>query len=444
MKRVIGIDPDSIGFECVEVSDNPGHRYFTNLQTDKFISWIKEVPDTLIAVEGKNGMSVHIEHALRKNKIIFYSFKPGDVDHFRKAILGINKNNLVDAEAAGRLALSLEPQNKLEQYRRVWFPDEVLVNLTRQLQLYTKQQTAIVNGLWKLIRAANPRLYTALNGKSTEYENKYSLLKNKSTLNLIINYDKIINSNDLRDSTILEYMGGRRDRGFQKRLNLFQDVLSKSNSIHPDYIFTIKMCAQQLLFIEECITALKKKIDQYSQHNVAVKILCKIKGVGITTAASAIAELIDIRRFESNNKLAAYAGLVQREHSTGDTKRFYSSSFCNKRLKNILMTMAKNIVLHDRRGGLGRYYASLQRRGFKKMEAYKRVARALVRVIFRDLYLFVVCSENKMGSMATVSKDHKNVLKRHKSNILPNHPKINILSQDKENVSKKEKSLVTS
>jgi hypothetical protein len=74
-----------------------------------------------------------------------------------------------------------------------------------------------------------------------------------------------------------------------------------------------------------------------------------------------------------------------REYSTGDTTRMVSTRLFNHRLRDIFMTAARNYMLFNSDSRLAGYYRNLVKAGMNPVEATKRVARALVRVIFRIL-----------------------------------------------------------
>ena len=84
------------------------------------------------------------------------------------------------------------------------------------------------------------------------------------------------------------------------------------------------------------------------------------------------------------------------------------------------MTAAKNFVIFNPDSHLAGYYNNLIKGGMKKLDARKRVARALVRVVFKDLYSLIdfnsgnVIQENGDGSdMANGSsrcdRNHSNI-----------------------------------
>ena len=189
-RKVIGIDPDSKGFQCVFIKEGDPKViqkffYVGKMELQKFIKWVYELGADIIAIEGANGQSRPIEKVLRENNIVFYSFKPADVDKYRRATLGENKNNARDAEATASFALALDDRKRLENYKRVWFPEDGLQLLTRHHEKITREKTAEINSLWKLLRIASPDLYLLLKGKEKGVEDvKGSKLDNNSLLKL--------------------------------------------------------------------------------------------------------------------------------------------------------------------------------------------------------------------------------------------------------------------
>jgi len=98
-----------------------------------------------------------------------------------------------------------------------------------------------------------------------------------------------------------------------------------------------------------------------------------------------IAEIIDIRRFTTDDNLASYSGLCRREYSTGEKRGEVANSLFNRRLKDAFMNAAKNFVRFNPDSHLNGYCRNLIKGGMKVTEAYKRVARALARRFFRQL-----------------------------------------------------------
>jgi transposase len=391
LRSAIGIDPEAKGIRCCLVGtggEKPRTKAFlvTHQGVKGFIRWVKKAGKVIIAIEGSNGQSRPIERALRAEGLVFYSFKPSDVAKFRKAVLGQNKNNDKDAESVARYAMALEAQGKLNGYKRVWFPDRELQGLTRSDRQKTAQLTAEVNRLWKLLRTASPDLYLALRGANPEIEINGNMLQNQGILALLAEKPDVFEWKTLSRTGFLQSMGGRLSNGRQKLIMELQKVAKTFRPVPPSLSLMIENSATQILLLKKQLKRILATLEQMTQENKAVNILRGYKGIATRTASTLIAEIVNIRRFVSNDALACYAGLGMREHSTGERNNMVHSSFFNHRLKHTLMTAGRNFVLHNPDSHLAGYYRNLVKGGMSAIESRKRVARALVRVIFRALH----------------------------------------------------------
>lgn len=183
----------------------------------------------------------------------------------------------------------------------------------------------------------------------------------------------------------------------------------------------IKNTTDQIILLKQQLAKIKKMIEKQTKDNKAVKTLEQHKGIGTMTASTLYAEIIDIRRFVKDDNLASYAGLCKREYKTGKSEKEIPNCFFNRRLKNVFMTAARNYVIFNPDSHLAGYYRNMVKNGMKKTEARKRVARALVRVFFRDLYSLVELDdtdqiedekrgENDMANgLSRSDKDHSNI-----------------------------------
>ena len=387
--NAIGIDPDSKGFVCAYVKRSDtrvANKGYLATESDlrSFLKWVKDERDVIVAIEGSNGLSKPIEKALREAGVIFYSFKPADTDKFRKAVLGQNKNNQKDAESVARYAMALEAQRKLDRYRRVWFADMELQLLTRRYGSLTKQLTAEGNRLWKLLRYACPDLYLALGGKNPEVECVEKMVKSQGILNLLISTPDVGQWKRLSDEQMLEAMGGN----YKGRRELIQELRKVMVSFQPasdSMALLLSSSAQQIQRLKGEQQRIVRMLEELIAGNAAVQALRQMKGIGTITAATMIAEIIDIRRFAREDSLACYSGLGMQEHSTGQTTNMVPTRLFNHRLKDAFMTAAWNVVYYNPDAHIAGYNRNLVKAGMSLLEARKRVARALVRVIYRKL-----------------------------------------------------------
>ena len=389
-RNAIGIDPDSQGFVCAYVKrsdtkvDTRGYMA-TDSDLKSFLKWVKGEKDVVVAIEGSNGLSKPLEKALREAAIVFYSFKPTDTDKFRKAVLGQNKNNKKDAESVARYAMALEAQGKLEKYRRVWFADMELQLLTRRHESLNQQLTAEVNRLWKLLRYASADLYLALGGKNPEVECGEKVVKSEGILNLLISTPDVGKWKSLSEKQMLEAMGGGNYKGRRALIQELRKVISSFQSVSKAMALLLSTSAHQIQRLKEEQLDIVRMLEELTAENTAVQELRQMKGIATKTAAKMIAEIIDIRRFAREDSLACYTGLGMREHSTGQTTNMVPTRLFNHRLKDAFMTAARNVVFYDPDSHIAGYYRNLVKAGMSPLAATRRVARAMVRVIYRKL-----------------------------------------------------------
>ena len=435
MGKAVGIDPDANGFVCVLVCEQTerriARRFWVSTEgLGKFMGWLKEERPSIVALEGIDGQSGPIEKALREAGELFYSFRPSDTEKYRKAVLGENKNNERDAEAVARFALSMKQQGKLEKWRRVWAPDVDLRVLTRRYESVGRQLTAEVNRLWKLLRQASPDLYLALGGKLEEVECSPRLLKNEGILTLLATEPQIGQWKELSEDELMEGMGGGEYKGRRAFVRQLMTITSSFPVLSRWMSMVIRRSAQQLQMFKREQTELESALEEVGLARPAVQRLKQMRGIGTLTASGMVAEIIDIRRFPSEDNLASYGGLGKVEDKTGDRENMKKARKYNRRLKDLFMTAALNVVHFDPTSHLAGYHRNLVKRGMKPTEATKRVARALVRVIYRDLMALIEAgrqasaADGQQEGQSGVASGRGRGDKQHLSNTPLRSPKL--------------------
>lgn len=74
---------------------------------------------------------------------------------------------------------------------------------------------------------------------------------------------------------------------------------------------------EEMVHLDERITCVEQKLQTISSQHADCQRLLTIPGVGLLTATALIAAIGDISVFKSGRELAAWLGLVPRQHSTG-------------------------------------------------------------------------------------------------------------------------------
>ena len=74
---------------------------------------------------------------------------------------------------------------------------------------------------------------------------------------------------------------------------------------------------EEMVHLDERIDTLEKKLQSICLQNKDCQRLRTIPGVGLLTATAMVATVSDIKAFKNGRELAAWLGLVPRQHSTG-------------------------------------------------------------------------------------------------------------------------------
>jgi len=449
IKKAIGVDPDAQGYVCALVDTENSKPVYKRFSSSKkklkgILDWINEIGDeVIIAIEGKQGYSTALEKLLKENNVTYYSFTSSTVDKFKKAVLGQHKSNEKDAEGTGLLALSQSQANRLGKYQQSFSVDSELRMISRAYESRTKELARSFNRLWKDLMSSCTDLFLFCYGNHPDFDFNKSLIESKGFLHLL-SCKGISSWKEMSFEELYTIMNGGLFKDFKK---IHQNIMKCSEiltnipkAIQIELQLKAKNILHQLELKKETISLLK----ELALKRPAIFELQKIHGIGITTASIMISEIIDIRRFKNNNHLASYAGLTQKEHSSGPDKEnrrmVYNYNF-NKRLKNAFFTAAKNFVNNNPDSHLTGYFRNLIKKGMKVNEAYKRVARSLVRVIYRMLKALVGTEKNDVESAKDIPFD--NGIESNNSTSQKNL-NISFKKLKEENVEKKDENILNS
>lgn len=383
---LVGVDPGSQAFDCCLIrttSRQTSYRTFSMCTSElaAWIQWLKHEKVNLIALEGSGGMCVPLEKAIQQTDIPLYSVSPYRVGKYRQALSGQHKSNRKDAAAVAEFALQLHEHGRLEEYRRTWFPDPNLRRFTRMYEQKQKEATREINRLWSAIHQACPDLFQALHALGG---NGSSALTRIWVLKLIAMYPDSSSWAQLSAQELAKRIGQGRSHVRDHMLALQKAVQGVPPGDSGE-IVAIKNLAGTALALKQCADAFHRHITVETTKNPATVALMRYKGIGPIIAAQFVSEIIHIGRFQNNHKLASYAGIGRAEHKTGGNMVERAQRLYNRRLKNACYSMARSVTLHNPDSHLTAYYHALRAKGMRHMAAYKRVARALLRIIFRDL-----------------------------------------------------------
>ena len=139
----------------------------------------------------------------------------------------------------------------------------------------------------------------------------------------------------------------------------YRDVFSQGGMQWLDQIevsevdrMILDMCKDEIAIAQKHILAFESKIAAISSKDLRTRLLMTIPGIGYVTALTVIAEVVDIDRFGSLEKLVSYAGIAPSQRSSGETTKLGRITKQGSRwLRNATVEAANSAIQHDQRLG---------------------------------------------------------------------------------------------
>ena len=132
--------------------------------------------------------------------------------------------------------------------------------------------------------------------------------------------------------------------------------------------FCLDGLARQYVVITAEIRAIEKHIHAWHRSCEESRRLAEVPGIGTIVATALIAEVGDWKAFSSGRNLAAWIGLVPKQHSTGGKERLGGiSKQGNRYLRWLLVTGAMAVIRYARQHGTRRLWLAriMERRPIK-------------------------------------------------------------------------------
>jgi transposase len=117
------------------------------------------------------------------------------------------------------------------------------------------------------------------------------------------------------------------------------------NDLPGSFRLLIQRLVDHLKELDRQVGELEREIQLWHKENALSQKLAKIPGIGPLTATAMIATVGDARQFENGRQLAAWLGIVPRQHSTGGKARLLGISKRGDRyLRTLLIHGARAVI----------------------------------------------------------------------------------------------------
>ncbi len=146
----------------------------------------------------------------------------------------------------------------------------------------------------------------------------------------------------------------------------------------------MRLLLAQKEVVDNSMNEVMAKIEELCAQLSETENMLKIKGIGLVTVAGFLAEVGDVRRFESSKQIIKLAGLSLRENSSGKHKgRTTISKRGRARLRKLLFNAAVPLVaLNEEFKEIHNYYISRCENPLKKKQSIVAICCKLVRVFY--------------------------------------------------------------
>ena len=368
---------------AVTILDEHGRAYksafaIENNQSgmETLLAELKSLGEVCIGLEATGHYWLALYDVLARSGYSISVINPMQIAAYRKSGMRKVKNDRTDAVwIADFLRISNTPASSQE------------IPVLMQLRELTRFRF----WLSEQIGDCKRKLLTILDRVFPEYENLFSnvfLTSSRALLQETVSAQEFANFNldeltELLASSSRSRFGVEKAKEIQEQAKRSIGVGFLADAVHVE----MRCLLAQIALLEEQQTEVEKAVEelmaQIPQH------ITSIPGVGAITGAAILAEIGDIQRFESPEKLVAYAGIDATVYQSGqfEAKQMHMSKRGSPYLRLGLWQAASMSVLHNEE--LKIYYQKKRKEG----KAHRVAIGALCRKLLVRIY--VILKENR-------------------------------------------------
>ncbi len=132
----------------------------------------------------------------------------------------------------------------------------------------------------------------------------------------------------------------------KKLTSIIEDVGNELSSLGRELFRDLHL---QLYAIDEKVSEYDKKIEKVCRENETCKRLTQVQGVGPLTATALVATISDAKVFKNGREMAAFIGLVPKQHSSGGKQVLLGISKRGDRYLRYLLVHGARAVISRRK-----------------------------------------------------------------------------------------------
>ena len=324
-----------------------------------------------VGLEATGHYSYNILGFLLNNGLPTFVINPLHTNLYRKSLsLRQTKTDRIDARTIAAMLMS---DVNLKSYTDTAYHNEELKSLTRYRFEKSQERARLKQSVSRLVNILFPELENLVP--------KLHLVSVYAMLSEFPGAKQIAQAHLTRLKTILnENSRGRydRDKAIEIREAARQSIGSVMSSKSLELRHTITRIRELDVEIEEIETEIQTIMESMQSP------ITTIPGIGMCTGAMILAEIGDFSRFDSPDKVLAYAGLSPSTYQSGQTSLNGAYSHMEKRgsryLRYALYNAARFVCLWE--PSFAAYLAKKRAEGKHYNVAISHAAKKLVRLIY--------------------------------------------------------------
>ena len=376
--------PDGSKHSSFSVQNNLGGA---KLLSERIVSALNSMrlSDVVIGLEATSIYGNNLVYALREDGSLgqfqrkIHVLNPKQVKKFKEAYPDLPKNDFVDAFVIadhlrfGRIAKEVYMDDyryqALRTLTRARF--DVIQNLTREKQRFANYLFLKCSGIAQEKGIQNTSATTIA---LMEHFETVDDLAN-ADLDELTDFIAQVGRGRFADPNVVAKVIQTAAKGSYRLPKTVNDTVNQAMSVSIASMRALK----------EQVKVLDKAIEQ--QFEIIPNTLTSIPGIGKVYSAGIIAEIGDIHRFASQSSVAKFAGLVWKQHQSGEFEAEHSRMIKsgNRYLRYYLLEAANSVRRCD--SEFRRYYDLKfnEVNKYQHKRALALTARKLVRLVFRLL-----------------------------------------------------------
>ena len=334
---------------------------------------IQSVSDDLtkvkVGLEATGHYSYNLLGFLLDNGLPTFVINPLHTNLYRKSLsLRKTKTDKVDAHTIASMIMS---DVNLKSYSDTSYHNEELKSLTRYRFDKVKERAALKSSVSRLVCILFPELENLV--PSLHMASVYALLSEFPGASSIAEAHLTRLTNLLHESSKGRY---NRDTAIQFREAARSSIGSRMPAKSLEMKHTIKLIRELDAEIEEIENEIKRIMDEINSP------ILTIPGISYRMGAMILAEIGDFSRFDSPDKILAYAGMSPSTYQSGQLDNCYAhmEKRGSRYLRYALYNATKYVCHWDE--SFGAYLAKKRAEGKHYNVALSHAAKKLVRLIY--------------------------------------------------------------